>query len=80
MRTATIQQVPNLWPEILRWMTAGEEVQLTEQDRVIATLVPTAPAPVDHPDFLARAKSIWGENPAGTSLSEVVSESRGGSA
>lgn len=29
------------------------------------------------PDFLARAKSVWGEKPQGRPLSEIVSESRG---
>jgi hypothetical protein len=28
------------------------------------------------PDFLARAKAVWGEKPAGKPLSELVSESR----
>jgi hypothetical protein len=28
------------------------------------------------PDFLARAKAIWGEQPAGKPLSALVSESR----
>ena len=28
------------------------------------------------PDFLARAKAVWGEKPAGKPLSECVSESR----
>lgn len=29
------------------------------------------------PDFLARAKAVWGEKPTGKPLSELVSESRG---
>lgn len=32
------------------------------------------------PDFLARAKAVWGECPAGKPLSAVVSEGRGGAA
>lgn len=30
------------------------------------------------PDFLARAKAIWGEQPSGKLLSTVVAEARGG--
>ena len=30
------------------------------------------------PDFLARAKKIWGEKPDGKPLSELVSDARGG--
>ena len=75
MKTASVQQVPQKWPEILEWVAAGEEVEVTEQEKVIAKLVPTAP-----PDFLARAKKIWGEQPLGKPLSELVVEARGGAA
>jgi len=34
--------------------------------------------PAITPDFLARAKAVWGETPPGKSLSAVVSEARGG--
>lgn len=76
MKTANAQKVPQQWPEILRWVAAGEEVQVTEQDQVVARVVPAKP--VMTPDFLARAKAVWGETPLGKPLSTVVSESRGG--
>jgi antitoxin (DNA-binding transcriptional repressor) of toxin-antitoxin stability system len=63
VKTASVQQVPE------------EEVQMTDHDKVVATLVP---ADVPQPDFLSRAKAIWGENPPGKSLSAIVSEARGG--
>jgi hypothetical protein len=34
-------------------------------------------ASVSEPDFLARAKAIWGEKPAGEPLSALVSQARG---
>ena len=61
---------------ILRWVAAGEEVQVTQQDKVIARVVPAEAAP--QPDFLARAKAVWGEQPPGKPLSELVLEARGG--
>jgi len=36
----------------------AEEVQVTQQDKVVARVGPARPAP--QPDFLARAKAIWG--------------------
>jgi antitoxin (DNA-binding transcriptional repressor) of toxin-antitoxin stability system len=75
MKSATTDQVPQQWPQILQWVAAGEEVQLTRQDKVIARLLP---ADIASPDFLARAKTVWGESPAGKPLSEVVAEARGG--
>lgn len=74
MKTASVQQLPQQWPEILRWVAGGEEVQVTEQDKVVARIVPAMPAP--QPDFLARAEAVWGEQPQGKPLSEVVVETR----
>lgn len=48
---------------------------MTNHDKVITTLVP---ANSPQPDFLNRAKAIWGEAPAGKSLSAIVPEARGG--
>jgi antitoxin (DNA-binding transcriptional repressor) of toxin-antitoxin stability system len=76
MKTASAQQLPQQWPEILRWVAAGEEVEVTQQEKVIAKVVPATPAP--RADFMARAKAIWGEQPPGKPLSELVLEARGG--
>ncbi len=76
MKTASAQQVPEQWTEILRWVAAGEEVQVTERDEVVAKVVPAKP--LASPDFLARAKAVWGERPKGKPLSALVSEARGG--
>jgi hypothetical protein len=47
---------------------------VTEDDKVVATLLP--PVEANDPDFVARAKAIWGESPAGVPFSQVVSEAR----
>jgi antitoxin (DNA-binding transcriptional repressor) of toxin-antitoxin stability system len=73
VKTATVQQVPEQWPDILKWVAAGEEVQMTDADRVVAKIVP---AVASQPDFLGRAKAVWGENPPGKSLSEIVAAAK----
>lgn len=73
MKTASVQQAPQQWAQILEWVAAGEEVELTEKEKVIAKVVPA-----NQPDFLARAKKVWGEQPPGKPLSELVGEARGG--
>ena len=78
MKTATVQQVPQRWTEILGWIAAGEEVEVTQQERVVAKVVPATPQLVAQPDFLARAKVVWGEEHGGRALSAIVSETRGG--
>src|SRR5437016_1233832 len=77
MKTASVQQVPEQWATISRWLAAGEEVEVTQQNQVVAKLVP---ASRPQPDFLARAKAVWGDQPSGKALSAVVSDARGGEA
>ena len=36
----------------------------------------TSVAEVPEPDFLARAKAVWGDHPVGKPLSELVAEER----
>ncbi len=73
MKTASVQQLPQQWSQILEWVAAGEEVELTAQEKVVARVVPAS-----QPDFLARPKKIWGEQPSGKPLSELISQARGG--
>jgi antitoxin (DNA-binding transcriptional repressor) of toxin-antitoxin stability system len=40
-KTASVQQVPERWPDIVKWVAAGEEVQMTHHDKVVAKIVPT---------------------------------------
>ena len=74
MKTATISELPKLWTDILAWVKAGEEVQITDSDKTVARVLPPAPAA---PDFLSRAQAIWGEQPEGAPLSALVEEGRG---
>jgi antitoxin (DNA-binding transcriptional repressor) of toxin-antitoxin stability system len=57
---------------------AGEEVEVMQQEKVIAKVVPVTSKAVAQPDFLARAKAIWGERPTGEPLSAIVTGARGG--
>ena len=79
MKTATAEQVPQQWPEILQWLASEEEVQVVQAGRVVARIV----SPSRHiqnsetPDYVGRAQAIWGVSPQGTPLSEIVHDSRG---
>jgi antitoxin (DNA-binding transcriptional repressor) of toxin-antitoxin stability system len=42
MKTASVQQVPQQRTQILEWVAAGEEVEVTKHDKVIAKVVPLA--------------------------------------
>ena len=51
--------------QLAAWL---EERRRTDHKRPVAS--------PREPDFLSRARKIWGDNPAGKTLSEIVSESR----
>jgi len=77
LKTATIRKVQHNLAEVLSWVERGEEVCVLRRKKVVARLVPPAPAAPPSPDFLTRAKAIWGATPKGARLSALVSESRG---
>jgi antitoxin (DNA-binding transcriptional repressor) of toxin-antitoxin stability system len=49
--------------ELLRWLEAGEVVDLRKRNRVVARIVPESPRPqsVEWPDFAARRRAIFGD-------------------
>ena len=64
MKTATIRQVRNEFGTVLAWVAAGEEVTVLNRRKPVARLLPPRPepaAPVQWPDFAARAKRILGD-------------------
>lgn len=77
MRTATIREAQHNLPKILRSVSRGEVVEITRRNRVVARLVPAASRSLcKFPDFVARARTIWGRRPQGLPTSEVVIEAR----
>jgi antitoxin (DNA-binding transcriptional repressor) of toxin-antitoxin stability system len=77
MKTATVRQVQHNLAEVLSWVEDGEEVQVLRRSKVVARLVPPDPRPVATPDFVGRARAVWGDAPPGDLLSKVVSDARG---
>jgi prevent-host-death family protein len=40
MKTATVRDLRNRYTSVLRWVSAGEDVLITQRGRVIARLIP----------------------------------------
>ncbi|HEY3356421.1 MAG TPA: antitoxin Phd/YefM, type II toxin-antitoxin system domain protein [Polyangia bacterium] len=76
MKTATVRQVQHHLSEVLSWVERGEEVRVLRRKKVVARLLPPEPQVAAAPDFLGRARAVWGEEPRGARLSEILSESR----
>jgi prevent-host-death family protein len=77
VRTATVREAQHNLPRILRAVARGEVVEITRRNRIVARLVPATRRPKGGlPDFVARARAIWGKSPRGRATSEIVIESR----
>ena len=64
MKKATVRDLRYRFREVEDLLREGEEIQITKRKRVIASLVPLKPAtPSPRPDFLARLKKIYGNEP-----------------
>jgi len=77
MKKASVRDLRYDFPKIERALRAGEEIQITKRNRVIARLVPETPAP-ELPDFAARVKEIFGDRIIEPSGAELISEDREG--
>ena len=77
MKTATIRKVQHNLAEILSWVERGEEVRVLRRNKVVAKLVPPSPGAPSSPDFVIRAKTIWGARPRGIRPGALVSDARG---
>lgn len=77
MKTASVRKVQHHLSEVLRWVEHGQEVSITRRNRIIARMVPAGiNKPIEWPDFLGRAKAIWGDRPKGAPASRIIIEQR----
>jgi antitoxin (DNA-binding transcriptional repressor) of toxin-antitoxin stability system len=77
MKSASVREVQHNLNEVLAWVARGEEVHVYRRKQLVAKLVPPGPIAVKAPDFVGRARRIWGGKPKGKPLSRLVSQARG---
>lgn len=56
MKTATVRDLRNRYSSLLSWISAGEEIVITQRGKTIARLVPAQDAPSESVD--------WSQSPA----------------
>ncbi len=77
MKTATVADLRNHFPQVFRWIEEGESVEVTKRGRVVARLVPVElprRKKLRVPDFLAIQKEIFGVKSGGEP--SIVDEER----
>lgn len=77
MRTASVSDLGQKLETVLGWVKAGEQVEVLEGDKQIAVISPAA-RKVQHPDYLARVKRIFGDKVIPAEASAEIRESMRG--
>jgi prevent-host-death family protein len=77
MKTVTLSQAKTKLQALLRLVAAGEEVEIVENRRPVARLVPPPPDTVSWGETFTKLEAIWGKEPLpGVPGSEIVSQGR----
>ncbi|NWG14091.1 MAG: hypothetical protein HXY20_11215 [Acidobacteria bacterium] len=77
MKKTSVRKVQHHLSEVLRWVERGQEVNITRRNQIIANVVPAGLSNrIQWPDFLGRAKAIWGDRLKGAPVSRILIEQR----
>jgi prevent-host-death family protein len=78
MKTFSIMEAQHNLARVLREVEAGHEVGITRRNQLVARLLPPAgQSEVELPDFVGRARKVWGGAWEGGSSDDLLDESRG---
>jgi antitoxin (DNA-binding transcriptional repressor) of toxin-antitoxin stability system len=80
MKTATVRQIRNQFPSVLRLIQNGETVAITSRRKIVATLSPPpkkVPAKRPWPDLEDRLQRLLAQPMQKISGAEIISEARG---
>lgn len=78
MKKATVRDLRYRFKEVESLLGGREEILITKRKRVVGKLVPAPPAfPPRLPDFLARLKEIYKNQPIKVTGAELIARERG---
>jgi antitoxin (DNA-binding transcriptional repressor) of toxin-antitoxin stability system len=78
MKRASLRDLRYNFAAVENLLQAGEEVQITRRERVVARLLPAGDAEIGkRPDFLGRLGRIYGTKSLAVSGAELLSGERG---
>lgn len=81
MKTTTIRELRNNYSRVLRWVSAGEEVQVTRHGKIVAKVVPpqpVSPRKLDWKESAAFKRVDWSHQLSTAESSDVLADSQGG--
>ncbi len=81
MKTTTVRELRNNYAKVLKWVSKGEEVEVTRRGKAVAKVVPVAsvnPTRVDWAQSAALSGIPWAATLTETERKVILSESQGG--
>ena len=80
MKTATVRDLRNAFPQVARWIEEGECVEITRSGKPFARLAPVPPADsskTSMPDFLGRLREHFPDETPSSADVDMVDYDRG---
>ena len=80
MKTATVRDLRNAFPQVARWIEEGECVEITRSGKPFARLAPVPPADSSNasmPDFLGRLREHFPDEAPGVDAVDLMDYDRG---
>ena len=80
MKTATVRELRDAFPQVARWIEEGESVEITRSGRPFARLDPVAPevaSNVPMPNFLGRLREKFPNENVEPGSGSVIDYDRG---
>lgn len=80
MRSTTVRELRNNYSKILKWVSKGEEVEVTRRGKVVAKVVPPMPASPSEVDWSKSAalnRKPWSNVLASHESAAILAESQG---
>ena len=80
MKTTTVRELRNNYAQVLKWVSKGEEVEVTRRGKVVAKVVPPAAAKKEKVDWLESAafsREAWSTKLTAGQSAAILAESQG---
>jgi prevent-host-death family protein len=80
MKTTTVRELRNNYAKVLRWVSKGEEVEVTRRGKAVAKVVPVAsvnPTRVDWAQSAALKNLPWAATLTEIETKAILSDSQG---
>jgi prevent-host-death family protein len=79
MKTTTVRELRNNYARVLKWVSCGQEVEVTRRGKVVAKVVPPSgpPATLDWASSAAFGRTALGRTLSAKESAAVLAESQG---